>query len=163
MTISLLEIGQWIVDQRKKRGMTQLDLAEEVGVSPRTLSKIENGYDMKMSLFLAITEAVGADASEILSLSSEAPTLTDDKVHEIELHLQAIKQILGEVMQDPLGSKKPSSEGFLYLFYSMISTSLSSYPVLSSRYSIFSAYPCLINQSTNFNPLFSKIILSSFF
>ncbi|MCT8858335.1 helix-turn-helix domain-containing protein [Shewanella xiamenensis] len=96
MTISLLEIGQWIVDQRKKRGMTQLDLAEEVGVSPRTLSKIEHGYDMKMSLFLAITEAVGADASEILALSNEAPKLTDDKVHEIEQHLQAIKQILGK-------------------------------------------------------------------
>jgi transcriptional regulator with XRE-family HTH domain len=95
MTVSLKTIGQWIVDQRKSRGMTQLRLSDAVGISPRTLSKIENGFDMKMSLFLAIAEVIGDDdAAELLALPSARTTLTDENVQEIERHLQAIKQIL---------------------------------------------------------------------
>jgi transcriptional regulator with XRE-family HTH domain len=94
MTVSLKTIGQWIVDQRKSRGMTQLRLSDAVGISPRTLSKIENGFDMKMSLFLAIADVVGEDAAELLARPSARTTLTDENVQEIEQHLQAIKQLL---------------------------------------------------------------------
>ncbi|MGI2181062.1 helix-turn-helix domain-containing protein [Shewanella oncorhynchi] len=87
-------IGQRIVDQRKMRGMTQTQLSENVGISTRTLSKVENGFDIKLSLFLAISDALGADAAELLQLSGSRSALTEANVQEIEQHLQAIKALL---------------------------------------------------------------------
>lgn len=89
----LNQVGQWVVKQRKSRGMTQLDLSETLGISPRTLSKIENGFDMRLSLLLEIADAVGGDASELIT-QRPRPGLTAQHVQEIEHHLSAIKQLL---------------------------------------------------------------------
>ena len=37
------EIGKQIAERRKKKGLSQLDLAEMSGISPRTINAVEQG------------------------------------------------------------------------------------------------------------------------
>lgn len=37
------EIGKQIAERRKKKGLSQLDLAEMSGISPRTINSVEQG------------------------------------------------------------------------------------------------------------------------
>ncbi|HIU93357.1 MAG TPA: helix-turn-helix transcriptional regulator [Candidatus Limenecus avicola] len=53
----LFEIGKKIQEIRKKKNITQKQLAEYIDISKYTLSKIENGrYDMDIITFYKITE-----------------------------------------------------------------------------------------------------------
>ncbi|WP_108944105.1 helix-turn-helix domain-containing protein [Shewanella halifaxensis] len=97
MSISLNIIGQRIVTKRKNVKLSQVQLADKVGISDRTLSKIENGYDLKLSLLLAICDALNIEAAELLSENnSNASSLSDESRLQIDSHLNAIRKLLAD-------------------------------------------------------------------
>ena len=61
------KIGKYIVECRKKKNMTQQELAEKLGVSDRTIGNWENGRNMPdLSLFKPLSEILGISIAELL-------------------------------------------------------------------------------------------------
>lgn len=61
-------IGKFLQEVRKEKGLTQKDLAEKIGVSDKTISKWENGNSTPdTSMLLSISEALDVTVNEILS------------------------------------------------------------------------------------------------
>lgn len=103
MSISLNIIGQRIAAKRKKMTITQVQLADQVGISDKTLGKIENGFDMKLSVLFAIADVLKIDAIELMrsddsadTLSSLNQPLSNKNKQQICDHLKAISQLLPE-------------------------------------------------------------------
>lgn len=62
------KIGQFIAENRKLKKMTQVELAEKLGVSDRSVSKWENGRCMPdLSLFEPLCTELGITINELLS------------------------------------------------------------------------------------------------
>ncbi len=62
------KIGRFIAENRKLKKMTQVELAEKLGVSDRSVSKWENGRCMPdLSLFEPLCEELGITINEFLS------------------------------------------------------------------------------------------------
>ena len=55
------EIAKVIKDSRKEKKLTQSELADKVGITRQTLSKLENGFIDKVSLQLFIKILEGLD------------------------------------------------------------------------------------------------------
>jgi transcriptional regulator with XRE-family HTH domain len=53
------EIGEKIRYYRKQKGMTQLEVANLLGVTEFTVSKIENGKWISLSMILRLAEILG--------------------------------------------------------------------------------------------------------
>ena len=67
MSINRYALGERIYEARKRRKLTQSDLAEMVGISNTYLSHIENGSkNMSMDTFIDICNALGVTADELL-------------------------------------------------------------------------------------------------
>ena len=94
MSISLNIVGQRIVTQRKKLKLTQIQLAEKVGISERTLGKVENGFDMRLSMLLAISDALNMDVARLLSNNGDSDTNLDSNKQQILEHLDAIRLLI---------------------------------------------------------------------
>lgn len=61
------KIGKYIVECRKKKNMTQQELAEKLRVSDRTIGNWENGRNMPdLSLFKPLSEILGISIAELL-------------------------------------------------------------------------------------------------
>ena len=68
MPVNRYALGERIYEARKKRKMTQSDLAEQAGISNTYLSHIENGSkNMSMDTFIDIANALGVTADELLT------------------------------------------------------------------------------------------------
>lgn len=60
--------GKFIADERKKKGYTQNDLAEKLGISNRTVSKWETGNGFPdVSLLLPLCEELDISVNDLLS------------------------------------------------------------------------------------------------
>lgn len=95
MTIRFALIGQRIVHYRKKRDMTQLALSSVVGIGEKTMGKIEKGYDMRLSVLLAISDALDVPLPDLLDYEQTAlPTLSACEREKIIQHLKAIADLL---------------------------------------------------------------------
>ncbi len=95
MTIRFALIGQRISHHRRRLKMTQLQLATLVGVSERTMGKIEKGFDMQLSVVMAIADALNMQLSELLDYEQAAPlTLSAHEQQKIVDHLKAINDLL---------------------------------------------------------------------
>lgn len=70
------KIGQLIKRLRKEIGLTQIDVADSVGLSERTISSIENGsVDTSVNTLLLIAECLDVPAWRLLQFSkSETKT-----------------------------------------------------------------------------------------
>lgn len=70
------KIGKFILEMRKKKGLTQKELAEIVGISDKTISKWECGNSMPdISYLEALCNSLGITVNELLSgecLTSES-------------------------------------------------------------------------------------------
>lgn len=77
--MDLAKIGAFIKERRKAKGLTQVQLAMEIGVSEKTISKWEcgNGFP-DATLMLPLCKALGISANELLS----GRKLTDDKEYK---------------------------------------------------------------------------------
>lgn len=60
--------GKFIANERKKKGYTQTDLAEKLGISNRTISKWETGNGFPdVSLLLPLCQELDISVNELLS------------------------------------------------------------------------------------------------
>ena len=63
-----IKIGKFIADCRKKAGLTQMQLAEKMGITDRAVSKWERGVAMPdSSIMLALCDVLGISVNELLS------------------------------------------------------------------------------------------------
>ena len=66
--MDLRNIGKFIADMRKERGLTQEQLGEKIGVTNKTVSRWETGvYLPPADALLALGELFGVSMNEILS------------------------------------------------------------------------------------------------
>ena len=66
--MNLLKIGKFIAEQRKKNGLTQMQLAEMLNITDRAVSKWERGKGLPdVSLMLDLCEIFGITVNELLS------------------------------------------------------------------------------------------------
>ncbi|MBO7508049.1 MAG: helix-turn-helix transcriptional regulator [Clostridia bacterium] len=66
--MDMLKIGKFIADCRKKKNLTQLDLAEKLNITDRAVSKWECGRAMPDSaIMLELCELLGISVNELLS------------------------------------------------------------------------------------------------
>lgn len=66
--MDLQKIGKFIKEQRKKKNLTQVELADKLGVSEKSVSKWECGNGMPdASLMLPLCKELGISANELLS------------------------------------------------------------------------------------------------
>lgn len=79
MTLNIDQLGKMIL---KKRGPTGIRAtAKEVGVSPATLSRVENGHLPDLETFASICEWLGEDPSQFLGFTHRANDQTAVSVH----------------------------------------------------------------------------------
>ena len=63
-----IKIGKFIASMRKARSMTQRQLADELGISDKTVSKWECGNGMpEVALMLPLCDALHINVNELLS------------------------------------------------------------------------------------------------
>lgn len=61
-------IGQFLKQVRTEKGLTQKAVADELGISDKTVSKWENGRGLpKPSLMIPLCELLGITVNELLS------------------------------------------------------------------------------------------------
>lgn len=73
------KIGKFILDRRSKMKLTQLELAEKIGVTDKAVSKWERGKGMPdYSLFLPLCDALDVTVNELLS--GELNSKNDDSI-----------------------------------------------------------------------------------
>jgi transcriptional regulator with XRE-family HTH domain len=75
---SLRKIGQIVASTRTDRGLRQVDLAEQAGLSRATIDALENGRasDIGVSRLTRILSVLGLELS-ITTASNTRPTLDD--------------------------------------------------------------------------------------
>ena len=63
-----IKIGKFIAQRRKDRGLTQVQLAEQLGITDRAVSKWENGKALPdASLMLPLCQILGISVTDLLS------------------------------------------------------------------------------------------------
>lgn len=98
-------IGHTILQHRKRCGLTQEELAEAAGLSPRAYADIERGsVSPRLDSFMRICAALQITPNDILITSDISPQLLRDeivdKIKEIpENKLEQICQILNSLLQ----------------------------------------------------------------
>lgn len=71
------KVGEHIAFLRKKRNLTQEDLAERLCISPQAVSKWENGHTMpEASLLVQISDLLNCTIDNILSPISNVNTIS---------------------------------------------------------------------------------------
>ena len=77
------KIGKFILECRKKKNMTQSELAEKLGVSDRTVGNWENGRNMPdLSLFKPLCEELEISINELLSGEKLKEEVYQEKLEE---------------------------------------------------------------------------------
>jgi transcriptional regulator with XRE-family HTH domain len=75
-------IGARIKGIRKGRGMSQEQLAEKIGISPKYLSSIERGKENPtLDVFTKMAESLNVELSEIFNYSAEGKSAKDLKAY----------------------------------------------------------------------------------
>ena len=77
--MDLQKVGNFIRDKRKAKNLTQLELAEKIFVSEKTISKWETGKGFPdTSLIVPLCDVLGISANELLS----GEEIKDEKVYK---------------------------------------------------------------------------------
>ena len=86
-----LKVGKFIADCRKEKGLTQMQLAERLGITDKAISKWERGIAMPdSSIMLALCEQLGITVNELLS--GEKISMDNNQKNE-ELLLEMAKEL----------------------------------------------------------------------
>ncbi len=91
-------IGKFIADERKQKGLTQRQLADELGISDKTISKWETGNGFpEISLLLPLCEHLNITVNELLS----AERLSDNEYKQ-----KAEKNMVNMISESQENKKK---------------------------------------------------------
>ena len=73
-------VGERVLLLRRRKGLTQPQLAQQTGMGIATLNRIENGHQsMNMDKVVALVQALGTTADYLLGLSDE-PSATSASI-----------------------------------------------------------------------------------
>lgn len=79
LLLELREIGNKLLAIRKRRGMTQAEVAEAAGLSDRTYADIERGTaNMRIETLLQICRALRVTPNDILTEDNASPSLQQE-------------------------------------------------------------------------------------
>jgi len=77
------KIGKFIAENRKKKNLTQSELAEKLGVTDRSISNWENGKNMPdLSLFKPLCDILGISINELMSGEKLSNNEYNEKLEE---------------------------------------------------------------------------------
>lgn len=79
MSLEVEKLGQMVVERRGTLGVRAA--AKEIGISPATLSRVENGHVPDLTTFAAICRWLGADPSQFLGMQPAQSTKGSATVH----------------------------------------------------------------------------------
>ena len=83
-----VKIGKFISEQRKNQGLTQMRLAEKLGITDRAVSKWETGKTMPdSSIMLELCEILGISVNELLSGEKNIMENNDQKNERLLLEM----------------------------------------------------------------------------
>lgn len=84
LLFDLCAIGNKLLSFRKKRGMTQAEVAEAAGLSDRTYADIERGtVNMRIETFLHICAALHITPNDVLTAEQSPPEVTREQFLEL--------------------------------------------------------------------------------
>jgi transcriptional regulator with XRE-family HTH domain len=95
--VTLSNIGQLLRDRRGKGGIR--DVAREIGISPATLSRVENGKLPDLDTFSKVCKWLMIDPGEVLGYKSEVSGSSMPQDNLISAHLRADKNQSPEAAQ----------------------------------------------------------------
>ncbi len=115
--IDQIKIGRFIADMRKKKGLSQRRLAEQIGVTDKTVSKWETGCRLPdATLLMDLSNALQIDVNELLAGEKFAEEYSTEEYTEKSEN--NIVNLVGELNE--IDKKKKSREigmvsGFLFI------------------------------------------------
>ena len=87
-------IGEFIAALRKAKGLTQMDVANHLGVSNKTVSSWETGASCPdIALLPAIAELYGVTCDELLGVQTETPKVVPEEMVDLSKVLLKLKII----------------------------------------------------------------------
>ena len=87
-----LKIGKFIADCRKRKNLTQMQLAEKLGITDKAVSKWERGVAMPdTSIMLELCDILGSSVNELLS--GEIINMENDNQKTEQLLLDMAKEL----------------------------------------------------------------------
>jgi transcriptional regulator with XRE-family HTH domain len=95
--VTLSNIGQLLRDRRGKGGIREV--AHEIGISPATLSRVENGKLPDLDTFSKVCRWLRIDPGEVLGCKSEVLSSGSLQDNAISAHLRADKNQSPEAAQ----------------------------------------------------------------
>lgn len=95
MAINFHQLGNTLLFYRKKRGLTQVAVAEAAGISDRTYADIERGsVNMRIETLLQICEVLNITPNDLLITESENQRVTFNEIVE-KLNSCSQKELTG--------------------------------------------------------------------
>lgn len=94
---NLRNIGSLLLTRRNGRGIREI--AREIGISPATLSRVENGRLPNIEAFRKICDWLQVDMGEVFGARDVSSKSTPDNPSSIFVHLRADKIQTPEVAQ----------------------------------------------------------------
>lgn len=83
--MSILKLGKLLMERRGNEGIREF--AKKLGISPATLSRIENGKLPDLETFSKICDKLQLDPAEILQVGKKGPTQATAPVMPISAHV----------------------------------------------------------------------------
>ncbi len=94
-----LKTGKFIAQMRKEKGMTQRQLADELLISDKTVSKWETGKGMpEVSLMMPLCEVLGINVNELLTGERIPDEVYKEKAEETMMDLMRNKKGRGKII-----------------------------------------------------------------
>ena len=92
ITMDQIKIGKFIAERRKKASLTQMQLAERLGITDRAVSKWETGKAMPdTAIMLELCDILGISVNELLS--GEKINMENDNQKNEQLLLDMAKEL----------------------------------------------------------------------
>ena len=105
MVFNYIKLGKRVRSLRKKRGLTQMDLAESIDRATTYISYIENGRkSMSLDTFVAIANALHVSADELLKDSLDTTVIVTN--HELSSLLEDCSEYERRVLTDVIEATK---------------------------------------------------------
>ena len=94
-----IKTGKFIAQMRKEKGMTQRQLADELLISDKTVSKWETGKGMpEVSLMMPLCEVLGINVNELLTGERIPDESYKEKAEETMMDLMRNKKGRGKII-----------------------------------------------------------------
>lgn len=123
-----IKIGKFIASCRKKQGMTQVKLAEKLGITDRAISKWENGKSLPDSgIMMELCEHLNINVNELLSgeniMTKEYNNVAEENLVKLKMeNEEQAKRML--MLENVIGTT--SSVSFMILIFTASFTEMTS-------------------------------------